>query len=96
MTIIKNILRTFKIGIFFTALIHIVILVIISILKSDIKYLNYYNILDIDLFIPNIIDGYLSQIFSFVTIVIILSAIYIRISIKSNKLIKSPSPANVE
>ena len=44
--------------ILFSASIHILLLIIYSVIKLDITHLNYFNILDFDLFFPNIISNY--------------------------------------
>jgi len=62
--------------ILFSAVFHIILITIYSIVNLDITYLNYFNILDIDLFFPGIIDGSLSQVFSILMITIIYLIIY--------------------
>ena len=57
----------------FSALTHLSLLIIYSIVKLDVMPLNYFNILDLDLFFPSIIDGTLSQILS----VVVMVAIYL-------------------
>lgn len=69
-----------------SASIHIVILVIYSITNWDIRYLNYFNIIDVDLFIPEVVDGLLSQILSMVTIVVIFIVIYAGLKKKKKAL----------
>ena len=70
--------------ILYSAIIHLILLIIYSIIKWDIVYLNYFNILDFDLFLPNIIHGYLSQILSIIVLVIVYLVIYF-IPLKNNK-----------
>ena len=62
--------------ILFSAVFHIILIIIYSIVNLDITHLNYFNILDIDLFFPGIIDGPLSQVFSILMIAIIYLIIY--------------------
>ncbi len=62
--------------ILFSAITHIILLIIYSFIRLDITYLNYFNILDLDLFFPNIIYGYFSQIVSILVILIIYFFIY--------------------
>jgi uncharacterized protein len=68
----------FKKFMLFSAGLHILIIVYFSIIKSDITYLNYFNILDLDLFFSNITNGFLSQLLSILTILLILLVIYIK------------------
>jgi polyferredoxin len=70
--------------ILFSASIHILLLIIYSVIKLDITHLNYFNILDFDLFFPNIIHGSFSQILSIIVISVIYFIIYF-ISLKKNK-----------
>jgi|GEM_PF-751963 hypothetical protein len=69
-----------------SASIHIVILVIYSIINLDIRYLNYFNIIDVDLFLPEIADGPLSQILSIITIVVVFIVIYAGLTKKNKTL----------
>jgi len=62
--------------ILFSAIFHIFLLIIYSIIKLNITYLNYFKILDIDLFFPNIVTGSLSQIISISIIIIMYVVIY--------------------
>lgn len=64
--------------ILFTAIIHLILLVFYSIIKYKIIYLNYFNILDLDLLFPKIINGFLSQIFSILIILIIYLIIFFK------------------
>lgn len=50
--------------ILFSAAIHLILLLIYSIIKRDFIYVNYFNMLDLELLFPDIIKGTLSQIFS--------------------------------
>jgi len=62
--------------ILFSAISHIILLILYSIINLTIIPLNYFNILDLDLFFPNIINGHLSQILSLIIIAIIYWIIY--------------------
>lgn len=75
---IKKILRTLKTLILTTALIHIAILIVVAISKADITYLNYFNILDVDLFFPNVVNGFFSQVLSLVLMLGVFAIIYFR------------------
>ena len=52
----------------FSAITHVLLLIIYSIIKMDIRYLNYFDILDFDLVFHNIINGALSQFLSILVI----------------------------
>jgi uncharacterized RDD family membrane protein YckC len=60
-----------------SAVFHIILLIIFSIVTSDIIPLNYFNILELDLFFPNIIKGTLSQALSVVVMIVIYVLIYL-------------------
>ena len=59
----------------FSAIVHMVILFFLSFKTKDIYVLNYFNILDIDLFIPNILNNNLGNFISFVFMIFIYIAI---------------------
>ena len=65
--------------IMFSAIVHISLLVIYSIIKFEMIHINYFNILDLDLFFPNIIYGPFSLIFSIITMIIIYFIFYFEI-----------------
>ncbi len=69
-----------------SASIHIVILIIYSIINLDIRYLNYFNIIDVDLFLPEVGDGLLSQILSIITITVVFIVIYAGLTKKKKPL----------
>ena len=48
-----------------SASVHMVILFIYAVVKGEIIHLNYFNILDLDLVAPSIIEGPMSQILAF-------------------------------
>ena len=77
-----NILKKF---ILLSAGLHIFIIIYFSIIKGDITYLNYFKILELNLFFPHIMEGFLSQLLSALTIISVLSILYIRFSPKINK-----------
>ena len=60
----------------FTAIIHIYLLIVYSIMKSDIMHLSYFNIIGLNLFLPDIMNGVFSQIVSIIIIVTIYFIIY--------------------
>lgn len=71
--------------ILFSAILHIILLVIYSIFKGKLIYLNYFKVLDLDLFFPGITNGLASQAFSFLILVLVYSVIYFRFT-KTEKL----------
>ena len=59
-----------------TAIMHVVLLIIFSIVTLNVVPLNYFNILDLDSFFPNVIEGTLSQVLSVVVMVALYLAIF--------------------
>lgn len=55
----------------FSAIIHMIMIAIYSIVKLNTIKFNFFDILDLDLFFPNIIKGNLSQIFSIIAFIIV-------------------------
>lgn len=47
-----------------SAIVHLVLLAILVFINKDITILNYFNVIDLDLFFPNIAHGILSQVLS--------------------------------
>jgi len=80
--IVKNkYINTLFLLMLFSAIVHMVILFFKAIKSLDIYVLNYFNILDIDLFYPNIFNSLLGNVFSLIFMV----AIYF-IILKINKV----------
>lgn len=66
-------LRALKQAILFSAIVHIAILFTVSIKEKNIHILNYFNILDLEYFFPQIINfkyGFLVSVFIFALIVL--------------------------
>jgi hypothetical protein len=57
--------------ILFSATVHLLILFWHSISTGNLKVINLFNIIDLELIFPNIITGSLSDVFSFITLIII-------------------------
>jgi len=55
----------------FSAIVHMIILFFKAIKSLDIYVLNYFNILDIDLFYPNIFNSFLGNVFSLIFMIVI-------------------------
>jgi len=53
--------------ILFVACIHLAIIIVYAVMYQDITILNVFNIMDLDLFFPDIFDGLWSQMLSVVT-----------------------------
>jgi len=62
--------------ILFSALVHIVILVIHAVRERDFSVMNYFNILDLDFFFPGIEEGVLSNVLSVVVMVVIYGVMF--------------------
>ena len=60
----------------FSAIFHMIMIAIYSIVKMNTVKFNFFNILDLDLFFPNMIKGNLSQIFSIIAFVIVYCIFY--------------------
>ena len=60
----------------FSAIIHMIMIAIYSIVKLNTVKFNFFDILDLDLFFPNMIKGNLSQIFSIIAFVIVYCIFY--------------------
>lgn len=60
----------------FSAIFHVSLIIIYSIIHLNFRYFNFFNILELDLFFPNIINGSFSQIFSIITMLIIYGIFY--------------------
>ena len=60
---------------FFSAIVHMLILSYFTLVSGNLYVLNYFNILDIDLFYPNIFNSFLGNIFSLFFVVVIYSII---------------------
>ena len=67
--IIKSILRLFL----FSATVHNCILVILAFRNSNIKYLNYFRILSLDEFWPEIAEGRTSDLISLLIVLLIFT-----------------------
>ena len=76
MKIIKKILKSFLKFVLLTALIHIGVLIFTSIRNGNIKFLNYFQILGLNEFWPEITKGWISDLISFLTIATIFFIIY--------------------
>lgn len=55
----------------FSAIVHMIMIAIYSIVKLNTVKFNFFDILDLDLFFPNMIKGNLSQVFSIIAFVIV-------------------------
>lgn len=62
----ETILHGLKQAIFYSAIVHIVLLFIFATKTKDIEVLNYFDILDIELFIPRILSIPHSTVLSFI------------------------------
>jgi len=70
--IVKNkYLNALFILMFFSAIIHMAILFYFAIALNNLYILNYFNILDVDLFSPNILNNLAGNIISFIFAIIL-------------------------
>ena len=84
MKIIRKIIKSFLKFVLLTALIHIGVLVFTSIKNGNIKFLNYFQILGLTEFWPKITKGWVSDLISVSTMVIIFSGFLI-IGLRENR-----------
>ncbi|MDD4785234.1 MAG: hypothetical protein PHH12_02155 [Candidatus Shapirobacteria bacterium] len=84
MKIIKKILKSFLKFVLLTALIHIGVLIFTSIRNGNIKFLNYFQILGLNEFWPEITKGWISDLISGLLMVIIFS-IFLIFSLGENR-----------
>lgn len=73
MKIVKKILKSFLKFVMLTALVHIGVLIFTSIQNGNIKFLNYFQILGLTEFWPKITKGWISDLISILTMVMIFS-----------------------
>ena len=62
--------------ILFSATLHILLLLIFFVFKRDLTLINYFNIIGLNLFFPEVGQGLASQIFSLLTMVVIYGLIF--------------------
>jgi len=79
----KKIIKSFLNLFLFSATIHNCILVILAIKNSNIKYLNYFRILSLDEFWPEIATDNLSDLLSLLLIIVMVIVFYIIENIKT-------------
>jgi len=86
MKIVKKILKSCSRVILLTALLHIGVLIIRTIKEGDIKLLNYFSILDLNVFWPKIINGKWSDILSIsIMTVMFLSFLIVSLNVSRRK-----------
>jgi len=86
MKIIRKILKSFLKFVLLTALVHIGVLIFTSIKNGNIKFLNYFQILGLSEFWPKITKGWVSDLISILTMMIIFSVFLIITFNKTNKI----------
>lgn len=74
---IRRSLKALSIFILFSAGVHVFVLTVYSLKASDLNYLNYFKILDLDLFFPSLGVGYGPFIVASSFVVIAILAIYL-------------------
>jgi len=62
--------------ILFTAVLHLVFLFAYTLFKLNVSLINYFDIIDLDLYFPSIIKGILSQVLSIITAITVFLVIY--------------------
>jgi len=79
----KRLFQALKSLILFSAIFHLSILTFLTITKLDLIYLNYFNILDLDVFFPEISKGAVSQLLSLLLALIVYTFIYFKFTKKN-------------
>jgi len=80
--IVKNkYINTLFILMLFSAIVHMLVVFYSALTSRDLYVVNYFNILDLDLFYPNIFNSFIGNIFSIFFVV----TIYL-IILKNNKI----------
>jgi hypothetical protein len=74
---LRRILHSIKVVVLFSAATHLTLLAVYAVMTQSILPLNYFNIIDLDLFFPEIIEGTMSQILSFVLTALLLIGAYL-------------------
>lgn len=69
--------------ILFSAIFHLVLLFIYSLIKLNFSYLNYFRIIDVSLIFPSITEGPFSLVFSFITALVIYLIILFKFTRKT-------------
>ena len=72
----KSLWKAFKWLVLLSACTHLVLLFLSFLQTQDVTLMNYFNIIDLDLFIPNIENGIVSQIFSLGIIILLYYMLY--------------------
>lgn len=89
MKIIKKILESFLKFVLLTALLHIGVMIFRVFKEGNVKLLNYFAILDLNAFWPEITEGLWSDVLSIVLMLIIFLGFLILSLIKKAKVKKS-------
>ena len=80
---IRGIVLSFFKLMFLSAIIHVLLLVVLSIVRRDVSLLNFFSIIGVDLVFPKIVKGFPDQIYSLSVIIILYTFIYIFFTAKN-------------
>lgn len=69
----------------FSAGFHIVMITIYSLIKLNTEKFNFFDILDLDLFFPKLVEGNFSQMLSVITFVLLYGLIVLGITLRRRK-----------
>ena len=72
----KNLLTALKNLVLFSGVVHMIIVTIYSIINTEIRRFNFFDIIDLDLFFPNIVTGATSQLLSVCIGILIVTIFY--------------------
>ncbi len=76
MSVKKKLVTSVKRTILTSAIFHLILLAIYAIQTGNMKLLNLFNILDLDLYFPTVIQGTASDILAFITLLVVLGAYF--------------------
>lgn len=85
MSFIKKIGKSFLNLFLFSAIMHVVILVVLMIKNNNVKCINFFKILGLDEFWPKIIEGNISDLISFLIMLGIIAIFYLYESLKNHE-----------
>lgn len=84
---LKKILKSFLNFFLFSALAHNCVLVLLTIKEGSIKHLNYFKIIGLEEFWPEIADGKISDLVS-VGVMILIVTLFLLISLRKKIMVK--------
>ncbi len=84
---VKKIFKSFLNFFLFSALVHNCVLIFSTLKEGDIKYLNYFKIIGLEVFWPRIADGKVSDLVS-MGVMILIVTLFLLISLRKKMMAK--------